>query len=225
MRSHSQPAISTQGTRTFGIDIAYSSSISVSCFLLFAGGERLLRGDSPPPAVPFERSSTDFSRQATRMLDDFLGQAAACSLSACSIISLTTGSTRTIAFALCESFFPPGPYFSIRISHTLQHTRIRSSRVVQLALQLRDEFQIGWCRRNGRRTHNGLLNYQSRSKLFKAKQLMPQHVPGSSDTTACSVFPDRSHTRTGRELVGAGDPDLCLGFNAGAAASTVRMKR
>jgi hypothetical protein len=46
---------------------------------------------------------------ATRMLNGFLGRrcSGACSLSACSIISLTTGSSSNNCICACESFSPP----------------------------------------------------------------------------------------------------------------------
>ena len=49
-------------------------------------------------------------------------------------------------------------------SQTLfQHTNLQL-RILQPVFQLCDEFQIGWRRRNGRFTHDGLLIYQSRQK-------------------------------------------------------------
>src|ERR1035441_8875040 len=50
------------------------------------------------------------------------------SLSACSRISLTTGSSANNCICACESFSPPAPYFSIRISRSRSSsTRILSS--------------------------------------------------------------------------------------------------
>src|SRR6266404_3644454 len=81
-------------------------------------------------------------------------------------------------------------------------------RVLQLALELCDEFQIGWGGRNGRRTHDGLLIYQSRSNR-SSNQLMRLHVllVEPSDTTACAWFwPDQSHLTVETALRDSGRP-------------------
>jgi hypothetical protein len=71
--------------------------------------------------------------------------AGACSPSACATTSLTTGSGSNNCICACESFSPPAPYFSIRISRNRSSsTRIRSSAYCNLFFQLCDEFQVGW---------------------------------------------------------------------------------
>src|SRR5271165_4536903 len=61
--------------------------------------------------------------------DPFVGRrTGACSGSACSIISLTTGSGSNNCICACESFSPAAPYCSIRISRRRSSsTRILSS--------------------------------------------------------------------------------------------------
>jgi hypothetical protein len=85
-------------------------------------------------------------------------------------------------FAACSILLDPHQ------SQTLfQHTNLQL-RKLQPAFQLCDELQIGWRRRNGSFTHDGLLIYQSRSK--RSSKLMQQHVllVELSGTTACERF-------------------------------------
>jgi hypothetical protein len=63
-------------------------------------------------------------------LPDFLVRrcTGACSLSACSVVALGTGSSSKNCSCACDSFSPPAPYFSIRINRRRSsRTRIRSS--------------------------------------------------------------------------------------------------
>jgi hypothetical protein len=67
-------------------------------------------------------------------------------------------------------FFPPAPYFSVGSRRSrFSSARIRSSAYCSSFLKLCDEFQIGWCGRNGRPTHNGRPIYQKPSgRMFLA---------------------------------------------------------
>jgi hypothetical protein len=102
-------------------------------FTVHASARHIIRGIRYRPALRRRWqggfAGAPFWKHA-RMLEGFLGKrcTGACSISTCLIISLTTGSSSNNCICPCESFSPPAPFFSIRISRSRSSsTRIRSS--------------------------------------------------------------------------------------------------
>jgi len=109
---------------------------------------------------------------AAWMLAEFLGRAMHLRVLALRLLDHFTDDRLKLEplHCACGSFFPPAPYFSVRSSRSrFSSARIRSSAYYSSFLKLCDEFQIGWCGRNGRPTHNGRLTYQKpRGRMFLA---------------------------------------------------------
>ncbi len=129
------------------------------------------------------------------------------SLSPGTITSLTTGSSSNNSICAWESFSPPAPYFSIRISRKRSSsTRILSSAYCSWL------FSCAMSSRSAGAEGMGApitMGNDLTESISTYKQFMRQHVllGEPSGTTACAWFwPDRFHLTIERDLRDSGQP-------------------